>query len=845
MAFPEIGLKAKLDLTSWTAPVRKVLREAKSIDKLFKDMSKGVQSSGGKMAKTMLELFESSKFLADMKRQLPIEAFKELSTVIDSIWKDQGKKPIDVGIFDAGAYKDMESAFVAATGGAKALSNNIDILGFSVSKTALAVAGTTAVFSAMFKVISQGVEDYAELGNELRLLQYQIGGTTAEAGAWIRIAERSGVSIRSFESATGRLQRSLVDTELRLAEGKDASTAFTRALNTLKVETTDLATGELRNTSDILEEIAVKITALGPGEGATGLTEAIFGRGGRQMLPLLHEIAGGLEEAKKETLELGTAMSKQDKVMADLKRRAGVDLKAAFKGISVTIGRFFTPAVIWATERLTTLTIAARQFGQVAGATLFGAIDKILGAEGSLGSRIKFFYDELAGVGSETANALEAAGVAQDDFSNSAVINAEKLDALNDRMDETRRELDELADTFNERRADLVLQFGEPGEFGGRRWEEILIRRERDREDRQIATFRRDRDMWLSHQDRLADIYRRNARRQEDSEKEQEDKLEDFRRDARRKREDLETDHIRRMRDIRQDYFDTIGEAARRNDAVAVARAMRERAREERDERTRYKDEQDDLKKNLDEKMQQIKEQIEEQRQELRDSLADQLEDAQINYDRQLEAQQRALRDQREDRKRAYRREEEDFNRAKQQQFSDLEAWHRKEKDAIMEHMVEIAQQANKELQAGIVALIETSNNGIMTLYEGAVETASQAAQQITQNAARWSGVDPSGTSYTGSTGLTPWEQWKRRHSYFRAEGGMDIVSSPTNFTFGEGGGAEAILSVPLRGQVTHSHQFSPLSVGFEGLPAGMNTQQMEGMMYKLMAGLFEQAGIG
>ena len=222
MGFPEVGLKIVLDKTGWGGPFNSTLREAQKIDKVFAQTAKSVQSSGGKMAKTMLELFESSKFLSDMKNQLPVEAFKEMSAVLDSIWRDQGKRPIDVGIFDAGAYKDMEGAFEAATGGAKTLSNNIDILGFSVSKGALAAAGAATAFTILFKVVKQGVEDYQELGNEVRLLQYEIGGVTSQSTAWLRVMDRAGVSTRSFMTVVGMLEKNLVDTELRMAEGLES-----------------------------------------------------------------------------------------------------------------------------------------------------------------------------------------------------------------------------------------------------------------------------------------------------------------------------------------------------------------------------------------------------------------------------------------------------------------------------------------------------------------------------------------------------------------------------------------------------------------------------------------------
>jgi hypothetical protein len=830
--FPEIGLKVRLDLKDWTRPAGMLARDTQKIDKIFQNLSKGVDKSTDNIAENL------SRF-GDTARNLPkdLEEMAKVFGELRKIWLDMGKPEIDVGMFDRLVDEgyDISTAFRAAAGDTDVLSDNIDFLRVTVSRTALGIAAASAILTTFFAVVNKGVQDFQELGNEVRILQYQFGGTAAEMSAWIRIAERAGVPVSSLESTVGMLQRSLIDMELRLAEGKDTSTQFTRAIKTLDIDLYDMQ-GNLRPTSDLLEEIAVKISNLGPGQGATGLSEAIFGRGGRRIIPLLHEIAGGLDDARQETLELGTAMSEQDRVMADLQRRAGVDLKAAFKGLSVLIGRYFTPIVIAATEALTKLLINTREWLTGGAAQILANLEAMMiGQDKAFAkSRLDYWYDVISGKGDEAANAAEKTKVALDEMGNAAIINERKLEALTDQMKEVERQLDDLADEFADRRADLVLEFGEPGTLGGRRWDDILIQRMRELEDAQIARFRRDRDMWISYNQRLEDIYRRHGRRQQEIEEDQQDKIEEFRRDAQRRREQLEIDHQRRLRDIQLDYLDTVQEAARKNDAVAVVQAMRERARAQRDEQNRYKDEQEDLQKNLDEKLQQIKEQAEKQRQELQDNLQEQLDDLEINYQRQLQAQQRALQDQREDRQREWRRQEEDFNRTKQRQYDDLQRWYDKEKQLLVDHLRELAIRANTELQAGIVGFIKTVNNGIMTIYAGAVETTKQAAQQLFP---QYGGNQPGPGRPSGYYSPTDW--------YQRQSGGLDIVSGPTNFTFGEGGNAEAILSVPLRGQVTHSHQFSPLSIGFEGVPAGTDTKQMESMMFRLMTKLFNQAGIG
>ena len=838
--FPEIGLKAILDKAGWTKPLNDVLRDAQKLDKTFESVSKGVSGSGKNIGKSFDDL--AASFLRGHEALGVTQ--QQMSLALQSMgWMEKELKKIGATGIDVDKFWESiqggKSAADALAASAQGVTEKIDILGFSISKTALAAAAGAAAFALLFKIAVQGAKDYQELGNAVRLMRLEIGGTTNEAAAWIRVTERAGVSTASFATVMGMLEKNLVDTELRLAEGLESSTQFTRAMETIGVSAYD-ASGNMKDAGDIMEELAVRFSEIGPGVEASGLAMALFGRSGKQILPLLFEIAEGLRKAKEDTVTLGTAMSSLDEDMTSQARIVDTDLKSAWKGFSLLIGREVTPGftdlkrgAIQALNSIRQMVIGVLALNHAM--TTVGVFSKDFN---------KVLYDEfgrLAGLGTEASRAAEELKIAQDKAAGAAVLQERKLGLLNDRLKESQQELDDLADTYNDRRADLVLNFGEVGEFGGRRWDDILLKRERERQDQQTATFRRDRDLWLSHQEKLDDIYRKDARRKLDIEKEQNDKIEDFNRDAQRRREELEIDHFRKLRDIQQGYLDTVGEAARRNDAVAVVRAMRERARNIRDEGTRYKDEQDDLKRNLDEKLKQIEEEAAKQRQELQDTLQEQLDDAQLAYDRQLISQQKALADQREDRALSYRREEEDFNRTKQRQFDDLEAWYKKEKDTLENHMAEMTAAAVAQIGLAAAPIAAAGVNAMATIFEAAATEIQRQQEWLMRHSYLGGQTVPAPPS---SIGLSPLEQWKQRHKYLRAEGGMDIVSGPTTMGFGEAG-SEAILSIPLRGQVTHSHQFSPLSVGFEGLPAGMDTGQMENMMYRVMAGLFKQVGIG
>ena len=97
---------------------------------------------------------------------------------------------------------------------------------------------------------------------------------------------------------------------------------------------------------------------------------------------------------------------------------------------------------------------------------------------------------------------------------------------------------------------------------------------------------------------------------------------------------------------------------------------------------------------------------------------------------------------------------------------------------------------------------------------------------------------------YIGPGGFGAIDEWLRRKTQggFRAHGGMDIVNSPTTFTAGEKG-AEIAAFIPLSNNRNINHTFDKLPIDFGGLPGGVDTGQVESIVYAAMIELARVLG--
>jgi hypothetical protein len=353
----------------------------------------------------------------------------------------------------------------------------------------------------------------------------------------------------------------------------------------------------------------------------------------------------------------------------------------------------------------------------------------------------------------------------------------------------------------------------------------------------------------------------------------------------------LERDHQRRIRDIRQRFIDTATEAARRNDAVAVARAQRERARALRDEQQRHEDEQSDLKEALQKRREDIERDRQEREEDQRRELQRALQRIEENYARQREAlvrqnqQERLLREIRyqwelEDLNAAraeqlqaledwrtkqlaemqkafdreeilrgiqYERQERDFNQAWQRRIDDAQEWYERERDELAEHL----NLTGLQLEAAYEVWIREAAAAAAAVARAAADA---LASEIVRYQHLLTEMQRTQAGLAPSAGVQPAQQplRTRRNAqgvyvpvvpgapvFSQAEGGVVQASGPTNVVMGDAG-PEMGIFLPGGGtrNLNVNHNFGRMGVDFAGLPGGMNTQQVTEIVYAVMTQL-------
>lgn len=507
--------------------------------------------------------------------------------------------------------------------------------------------------------------------------------------------------------------------------------------------------------------------------------------------------------------ELVERFGGQEAALADQFRRTDV----AGRQLSQGIGELLIPVTSRLAAAIEAVILVEKFFiaNTLAAANVIGSLGQIISGQTTIVEAYRDRFQEVFATLSGGIPPSEQAAATIRDVGEASEETGEQISELTDKVAD-------LQDKFDQRLAGLERQWA-------RRWEDILIGRARQIEDAERALGRRREDIARTNQRRLEDIERSREQRLREIQRDQADQTAEFQREANRQREELEERHQERLFQIQQRFTDTIQEAARRNDAVAVAQALRNRQRELRDAGRSRSNEQRDLGRDLNEKRQQLQEDAARERQAAQEQFQQALEDLRRSQVEQEAELQISLARQREDRLIAWARQKEDFDRQSARQLADLDRWYAEQEAKLQESLGRITQIAVE---------------GINRAADAVARVAVEAAQRVAQSALipEIGGAVLRQFQREQAGRATPALQRGSGGGFRRAEGGLDVVSRPTSFTMGEAG-PEAVLSVPLRGQMNVSHQFSPLPVNFSGsTPQGMDPAAIRGMMFDVFSSI-------
>lgn len=160
-----------------------------------------------------------------------------------------------------------------------------------------------------------------EYGDELHDTSQAVAVAASTLQEFRHAAALSGVSVEEMDISLKFLARSM---EAASKGSGDQAAAFGKLGVSVRG-----ANGKLRDSGDVMEDLAEKLNALPDGAQKTALAMQLFGRSGNRLIPMLNEGRDGIAAMRKEARDLGLVMSDEainaaDELGDDLTRLSAV-----------------------------------------------------------------------------------------------------------------------------------------------------------------------------------------------------------------------------------------------------------------------------------------------------------------------------------------------------------------------------------------------------------------------------------------------------------------------------------------------------------------------------------------
>ena len=186
------------------------------------------------------------------------------------------------------------------------------------------------------------------------VLGKMIGTAIKNADEFTKMAQSIGVSVESLTGLTHAadlsgvsasvLQKSLKKVAQGAAEAAGGTGLAKDALALLGVEVLD-ASGKLKNSDQIMFDVADKFAMMEDGAAKTALSMDIFGKSGTDMIIMLNQGSEGIKEMVGEAQELGMVMDLETGQAAERFRDNLTRLKGVKVGLVNTITRAVLPTL--------------------------------------------------------------------------------------------------------------------------------------------------------------------------------------------------------------------------------------------------------------------------------------------------------------------------------------------------------------------------------------------------------------------------------------------------------------------------------------------------------------------
>lgn len=215
-----------------------------------------------------------------------------------------------------------------------------------------------------------------DFGDQLDNMSQRTGVSTDELSKLAYAAKMSDTSLEGIQAGFRKLSQSML-------AAQDASSDQAKIFKEIGVATTD-ASGNLRDTNEVMEDLADVFKDMPDGAGKTALAMELLGKSGADLIPYLNSGKEGLRDLKKEAEEFGNVWSpEQSKMAAEF--NDNIDrMGEAFKGLFTQVAQKVLPTILTLSEAI----VASAKEGGI----LRGIIDGLVWTFDMLNTVLKPIY---------------------------------------------------------------------------------------------------------------------------------------------------------------------------------------------------------------------------------------------------------------------------------------------------------------------------------------------------------------------------------------------------------------------------------------------------------------------
>lgn len=225
-----------------------------------------------------------------------------------------GSLLVDIGASTARLERDLANARSDITNWAGGVTDVVKGIG-------AAMAGAFTVGSVV-----QSIKANLDLADSMAKLSQSVGTSVETLTAYRHAADLSGVSIEAVGKGLGLLSRKIVEAAEGSGEGH-------KAFQALGISATDAA-GQLLDSDKVMEQISDRFAKMPDGAEKTAAAMDLFGKSGKDLIPLLNGGSAGLAQMRDEAQRLGLTFDTNTAKAAERVNDNMARVQASFTGLA-------------------------------------------------------------------------------------------------------------------------------------------------------------------------------------------------------------------------------------------------------------------------------------------------------------------------------------------------------------------------------------------------------------------------------------------------------------------------------------------------------------------------------